>query len=248
MSRTEPIFMSLWTRGTEHENPLVRIADWYKANGWTVITALCCDAATSNRNETAIRDLPISEQRICAYDVADRWAIEIELSRLRHGTTGKRENRKVRFGRSSVPCPWIEHAVEIEISVDAEMWKNDRETRRGYKRIVNELRSMSEAIQPCWVLLAEHGRGPSLPELKIPAKAPFTTFSTVFLSMAEFDEPAVERMAAGAHLERWTAGWLVSSSRFLSSSCDDSSSFLAQIWNGLLRWGSRVPREILKAR
>ena len=240
--------MSLWTRGTEHENPLVRIADWYKSNGWTVTTALCCDAATSSRNETAILDLPISERRICAYDVADRWAIEIELSRLRHGTTGKRENRKLRFGRSSVPCPWIEHAVEIEVSVDAEMWKNDRETRRGYKRIVNELRSMSEAIQPCWVLLMTHGRGPSLPELKVPAKDPLTTFSIAFLSMAEFDEPAVERMAAGSHLERWTAGWLLSSSRFLSSSTDNSSSFRTQIWNGLHRWGLRASRECPKSR
>jgi hypothetical protein len=240
MSKTEAIFISLWARGGEHENPLVRIADWYKSNGWSVAAALCCDDAASSRDATAIFDLPNSERVSCAYDAANRWAIEIELTRLRHGTRGKRENRKVRFGRSSVPCPWIEHAVEIEVSVDAEMWKNDRETRRGYKRIVDELRSMAEAIAPCWALLGEHGRGPSLPELKAPTKGGSFMLSTVFLSDAEFDEPAVERMSVGAHFERWPSGWLLSSSRFLGAPTESSSSFADQVWNCLLGWGARA--------
>lgn len=240
MSNTQALFISLWARGTEQENPLVRIAAWYKSNGWSVAAALCCDATASSRDATAILDLPISERVSCAYDAADRWAIEIELTRLRHGTSGKRENRKVRFGRSLVPCPWIEHAVEIEVSVDAEMWKNDRETRRGYKRIVDELRSMAEAIQPCWALLGQHGRGPSLAELKAPSKGEGFMLSTVFLSDAEFDEPAVGRMAAGAHFDRWPGGWLLSSSRFLSVSTESSSSFADQVWNCLLGWGTRA--------
>jgi len=243
MSKVEPIFMSLWARCGEEENPLVRIADWYKSNGWSVTAALCCDATASNRDVTAILDLPIGERLSCAYDAEDRWVIEVELTRLRHGKSGKRETRKVGFGRSSVPCPWIEHAVEVEISVDAEMWENDRETRRGYKRIVDELRGMSEAIAPCWVLLAEHGRGPSLPELKVPGKEPRLTISTAFLSDAEFDEPTVERMAIGARFERWHSGWFLSSSRFLDASTETSSSFAKQVWSCLLAWGSRVSRE-----
>lgn len=239
MSESDPITLSFWARVGEQENPIVRIADWYKMKDWTVTGALCCDVATSTRDETAILDLPISERVICAYNAPDRWAIEIELSRFRNGASGKRENRKVRFGRSSVPCPWHEHAVEIEIAANAEMWKNDKETRRGYKRIVDELRSLSEANAPCWVLVTEHGRGPSLPELQLRTKDPSIAFSTVFLSVGEFDEPAVKRMAAGAHLERWPNGWLLSSSRFLGASTDNSAAFAVQSWTELRRWRSR---------
>jgi hypothetical protein len=242
MNKSDPIFLNLWARVEADENPVVRVANWFKSNGWTVTSALCCDAATSSRDETAILDLPCSERIICPYDTAGRWAIEVELTRLRHGKTGKRENRKVRFGRSSVPCPWIEHAVEIEISTDAKMWATDRETRQGYARIIEELRRVSEAIAPCWVLLGAHGRGPSLPELNASASASSFMLSTVFLSDAEFDESTVERIATGARIERWPNGWLLSSSRSLDAPTGNSSSFTNQVWSCLREWGSRAAR------
>lgn len=243
MTKIDPIFLSLWVRGGEVQNPVVRVANWYKSNHWSVTSALSCDAATSSGDVTAILDLPIGERLSCAYEAEGRWIIEVELTRLRNGKSGKSETRIVRFGRSSVPCPWIEHAVEIDIPVDAEMWESDRDTRRGYKRIVEELRGMTEAVAPCWALLAEHGRGPSLPELKIPSKEPSLIFSTVFLSAAEFDEPMVQQMAIGTRVERWPSGWLLSSSRFLSASTETSSSFDKQVWICLRGWRARVNRE-----
>jgi len=131
MSKTEPIFLSLWSHADAGKNPVVRIADWYARSGWVASSALCCDATASSIDATAILDLPISERLSCGYDATDRWILEVQLTRLRHGKSGKRETRRIGFSRSSVACPWLEHAVEVEVSVDA-VYRDPERWDRSY--------------------------------------------------------------------------------------------------------------------
>jgi hypothetical protein len=115
-------------------------------------------------------------------------------------------------------------------------WNGERAIRRSFDRTVFELRSICEAMRPSWALLTEIGRGPSLPELKSPSIRPYIDLSTIFLSKIAFDEQRIKRVATGVHVERWSTGWLLSSSRRLGASGSDNASFSNQVWSILREW------------
>jgi hypothetical protein len=126
------------------------------------------------------------------------------------------------------------------MSTDPDMWRNRRETRRGYERAAEEIRNLCESLTPAWALLSEHGRGPSLPEMKATSIPPNVELSTLFLSNAHFDASLTQRLSTGARVEVWSTGWFVSTSEMLGADGADKHAVALQAWKELVEWRRRV--------
>lgn len=240
MGPNEPLRLHLWPHEMSHPNPVVRVSEHYESQGWSQSSATCCDRTASLRSVSSMLDLSPRERTACSVRTTDHWVIESELTRLRKGSRGRRENRTIRFSRSSIPCAWLEHAVEVEMSTDPDMWKNHRETLRGYERAVEEIRMLCEGLSPAWALLSEHGRGPSLPEMKGASIPSNVELSTLFLSNAHFDASVIQRLTARARVEAWSTGWLVSTSELLRAPDADKQAVAVEMWKQLVEWRRRV--------
>lgn len=240
MRTNEPLWLHLWLHERTHPNPVVRVSEHYETHRWSQSSATCCDRTVSLRAVSSMLDLSPSERITSSVLTTDQWVIESELTRLRKASRGRRENRTIRFSRSSIPCAWIEHAVEVEMSTDPDMWKNQRETHRGYERAVEEIRILCESLSPAWALLSEHGRGPSLPEMKATSIPSNVELSTLFLSSMHFDASVIKRLTTGTRVESWSTGWLVSTSEFLGARGADQHAVATQAWKQFIEWRRSV--------
>jgi hypothetical protein len=186
-------------------------------------------------------DLPLGDRVRCDDVDPSLWLIEAELTKLRHGSHGKRATRTVRFGSSSIACAWRDHPVEVSIAIGADTWKSHRGAQKAYGDALEELRALCNATAPSWAILTSRGRGPSMPEMRAPAPPETVELHTVFFANGEFDETAVKELGANAYTESWSSGRLLSVSKFWNAGEPDTRMFAQRAWKILTRW-SRTAR------
>ncbi|MBK8824346.1 MAG: hypothetical protein IPN58_17570 [Anaerolineales bacterium] len=230
------MILSAWFHVSPSENPIGTAISHYVSQGWSVSNKICCDATLSARPALSMLDLMPHERVRCSETGGAQWLIEAEVTRLQHGKRGKRENRLMRFGRSSIACSWSEHPVEIDLAEGSGERTGRRELPHAAQ--LREARAFCDATKPAWALLTEHGRGPSLPELKGPVPPETVDIHAVFLGQSDFGEGVVNDVGAVAHSETWSYGTFFSSSEALDAgSC---MAFTLRVWKTLTQWSRKT--------
>ena len=230
--------VSLWVRSGSSRSQLERAMSHYLSEGWVVNRTVGCHVALCNKPVRSVLDLDV-RKRIQSMELPpEACVLEVEL--VSGGRAGVA--RKIRFGSSSIPCPWSEHPIEVEMPVNPVIWKSAKERRRAPKheeKIVEEVRSLCGGVDASWAALSVSGRGPSLPELSLPSRPRYVWLSTVFLASTEFDESAVRKVAAGACSERWPSGWFLSKDPVFCATPPSSPAFEDDVWRLLAGWARR---------
>jgi hypothetical protein len=239
----ESISMCLHLATEEGRSPLLRVADHYAGIGWATSQIIACALTLRSRPVLSMLDLEPRDRVHYKTMPAAAWPLRIELYRFRNGTSGKRDDRVVQFGPSSIRCPWLEHAVESLIP-----WKESapttkkarRDAGKGAAHIVGELRALSCNLETHWAVLSNTGRGPSEPELSLDARPLYADVSTLFLSDEAFDPAEVDRIARLARAERWPLGCFLTVNPFFGGPAAYREQFEREAWSLLRDWRKRM--------
>lgn len=228
----EHITFSVWIDQGESISSLNRLIFYYSEKNWELRHLVGSDSSWTDQSVSSITDIPPRERLEISSVEKAGLPIEAEFSRLAKGKSGKLEVRELRYGLSSMPCPWREHPIEVRIPVVPDHVRSARQTRP----LLDELRQLCADIDIAWAIVTFDFRGPTLPELASGTRPSYIDLRSVYFSQAAFDESLVARAASKSALIEWPTGWFVSTLPVFGG-IPESQLSEQEIWRLLVRWG-----------
>ncbi len=218
----EPTTFSLWLSDHVRVAPVLRVASWHRARGWSLARAEGVEERAAATAVTSVLDLGLRECASAFEGDGRWWPATARLVR-----SGKNPGeREVRYGPSPTgPLPLREHPVELRVE--------EGRAKKPARRADDEdgLISLATGVTAEWALDVTGGRAPCLSELRGAAPSSFFLVRAVFLASSAFgDDEALGVPQAAA----CAGGW------YAESGDNRSGSFEAAVWSALVRWGRRA--------